>query len=209
MKKMIMFDFDGVVVNTFDMVLGLKHEIGQTISADDFRNLFLGNYYKEVEKSQDESYKERDKDNDEWFKLYGDKILELDPVEGIIDAISALSHKYTLVVVSSSLKSPIQKYLDQHNISSYFEKIFDANVHRSKVEKIKMAQKEFGVAQEDCMFITDTLGDIKEAREANVESIAVTWGFHDQAILKAGEPYGLADNPEDMLTKIENWSHSS
>ena len=43
-----------------------------------------------------------------------------------------------LIIISSSITSPIKEYCRKHDIYNLFDEIFGADVHMSKVEKIKM-----------------------------------------------------------------------
>ena len=55
------------------------------------------------------------------------------------------------------------------------------------------------LAFNECIFITDTLGDILESNEIGVRTIAVDFGFHDREVLKKGNPVAIISD----LSKIE------
>ena len=38
-----------------------------------------------------------------------------------------------------------------------------------------MIFQEYGISENECVFITDTIGDIKEAKHLNIPCIAVNW----------------------------------
>lgn len=57
---------------------------------------------------------------------------------------------------------------------------------------------------EDCIFITDTLGDILEANKVGVKSIAVDFGFHERERLEKGNPFKIISNFKDIRKIIEN-----
>lgn len=71
-------------------------------------------------------------------------------------------------------------------ILQYFSEILGSDVARDKIRKIKMVLDNNDLNAEDCVFITDTLGDILEARQCGIESIAVTWGYHEAERLQKG-----------------------
>ena len=48
--------------------------------------------------------------------------------------------------------------------------------------------KKYGLKKEECIFITDILGDILEANLAGIKTFAVNFGFHDEEVLKKGSP---------------------
>ena len=67
-----------------------------------------------------------------------------------------------------------------------------------------MLFEKYDLKPDDCVFITDTLGDILEAKKVNVRSIAVTFGFHDQERLKRGEPLHLVSDFAEIRPLLES-----
>ncbi len=57
--------------------------------------------------------------------------------------------------------------------------IATAELSKSKVEKFALITEKYNVNASDTLFITDALGDVKEAEMAGVPTVAVTWGVHD------------------------------
>lgn len=62
----------------------------------------------------------------------------------------------------------------------------------------------YGVTANDCVIITDTLGDMKEAAEVNMPSIGVTWGFQKPEVLRQGTPIALVDQPTKIASEVAN-----
>ncbi len=204
MKKLLQFDFDGVIVNTLDMILEVKKELNQEISKADYIKLFHGNIFKKIEEKQNRAYTNEDQNT--FFNLYGPRLLELKPTENIIDLIKRLSDKYELVIISSTINKPIEQFLIQHDIRNCFTEIYGADVHKSKIEKIKMSLDKNNFSPENSLYITDTLGDINEAKKAGVDSIAVSWGFHDIETLALGNPRYIANNISELEQFITDFS---
>jgi phosphoglycolate phosphatase len=73
------------------------------------------------------------------------------------------------------------------------------------VEKIKMVFNKYGVSANNCLFVTDTLGDLLEAEKTGVEGIGVTWGFHGAETLKRGNPVALVDTPDELVAEIDRY----
>ena len=48
-----------------------------------------------------------------------------------------------------------------------------------KTEKFEILQEKYSVQTEEVIFVTDTLGDIREGREAGCQILAETFGYHD------------------------------
>ena len=59
-----------------------------------------------------------------------------------------------------------------------FDFLGTAEISKNKVEKFKILKEKYGIREEEMLFITDTLGDLRESSEAGVPTVAVTWGAH-------------------------------
>ena len=66
-----------------------------------------------------------------------------------------------------------------------------------------MLLDKYKITSEDAVFITDTVGDIVEARECGVRSIAVSWGFHEIETLEKARPAKIVSTPADLLRAIK------
>ena len=60
-----------------------------------------------------------------------------------------------------------------------------------------------GCAPENCILIGDSTADIETAANAGMQSIAVTWGYHDRPKLIASGATVFADNPADLPRLIQ------
>lgn len=203
-RKIVLFDFDGVIVDTFDLSYAIAKKMMPQIypTPNDYRKSFEGNIYDHVKIVTTDDF---DNHHDEWFSQYSPQVVKQPVIEGMRKALEDLSKKYLMVIVSSSLDTPIKEYCRNHKIYDLFDEIFGAEIHLSKVEKIKMVFKKYSAKPADCLFITDTLGDIKEAGKTKVKSLAVMWGFHDIITLKKGKPVDFVEKPKDLKKKIDNY----
>jgi phosphoglycolate phosphatase len=200
-KKILLIDFDGVIVNTFDVCMGVNTQLGLNLSQDEYRKQFEGNIYDKHDEDDEEVVSE----DGEWFKLYIPRMLELKPVDGVIEVIDKLGKNYTLIIVSSSINSPIKKYLEKHDLLQQFDEVLGADIHKSKVRKIEMVFDKYKVSPEDCLFITDSLGDVREANKKRVKALGVTWGWHSRETLDKDSPFKVIDKPSEMITAVESY----
>ena len=198
--KLIIFDFDGVLIDTLSICFSLNEEIHKDLSLKEYKSFFEGNIYNNV-KRFDGTPKNYRSDFDEQYKI---KTRELKVPQELKVILQDLSLKYTLVIISSTPTPSIKGILDHENILLYFKDILGSDVHKSKILKIQMIFKKYNLSSKDIVFITDTLGDIKEAKKCDVKSIAVTWGFHDKSILEKGNPFRIIDNPQELIGVIED-----
>ena len=199
--KLILFDFDGVFVNTFDLTYDILQELGsEPFSKKEFRKILSGNPYES--KVITDRVPKNPNARTPFFKKFALGLLKKTPEHGFKSVIKKLSGKYELAIVSSSLDEAIESFLKKTKLDLHFKKIYGVNSGRSKVKKIKMALKDFKVKPEDAVYVTDTLGNIDDATEAGVKSIGVTWGYHKKSTLKKGKPMAIVDKPKDLLQYI-------
>lgn len=120
------------------------------------------------------------------------------------DAVIRLAENYILVVISSTMSDSIKQILAREGIESYFPDVLGTDVDKSKVVKINNIIDKYKTSSEHCIFVTDTLGDIREADHCSVKSVAVTWGFQTVDSLKKGNPIAIVDDPSDLARTIED-----
>ena len=121
------------------------------------------------------------------------------------DAIKKLHGAYTLAVISSTSVSGITQFLDAHNLSGYFSDILGRDSHHSKVEKMRMIFEKYNVTAAQCVYITDTLGDMREAQAHEMGTIASTWGVHPRETLEKGIPFRILNTPQELPDAVDDY----
>lgn len=204
--KYLLFDFDGVIVDSFDIsyqahlaVTPKPHDL------DGYRAMFHGNVYKSESHHEETEHDRESVRQDPFFNVYTPKLMEIGPVPGMREALTSLAEQRTLAIVTSSITSPIQAYLDRYDLAEHFDTVLGADIHKSKVRKMNMLCEMYEVQPEKCLFITDTLGDMREATKAGLNSIGVSWGFHDVATLKQGNPLAVVHTPQELFERISGF----
>ena len=203
MNKFVLFDFDGVIVDNFEMAYQFNAKVGFDITRDQYRDMFMGNVYDSLRKRVPED--EWKMHNKQWFEMYSPEVLKQRLQSGIGDTIKNLAQKYKLIIISSSITSPIRSFLELHKLESVFEKIYGSDVHESKEVKVNQVFSQYKTSTEDCIFITDTVGDVSEMKRVGVDSIAVLWGFHDKERFDKVQPIAFADTAEELVNEIDKY----
>ncbi|MFH1521578.1 MAG: HAD hydrolase-like protein [archaeon] len=194
--KVIVFDFDGVIHNTFELAYQLNVQIlGSHLTREEYRDFFDGNIYDRAEITKDASK--------EFFELQNEAFRFLKIEEKIKESLIKLAEKYLLFIISSNQKKALDIYFQNNNFTNIFKEILGLEAHKSKVEKFKFLFNEYGFGPNDCVFVTDTLGDILEGNKVGVKSIAVDFGFHGRERLEKGEPFRIVSNFDKILEVIE------
>ena len=107
--------------------------------------------------------------------------------KGVAPVVRRLSRQYTLAVVSTNQCSTIRDVLRMHGMEQFFTGIFCTNYRGSKVQALKRACRRLNTDCSDALFITDTTYDVEDARKAGIPVYGVAWGFHSKdKLLKAG-----------------------
>lgn len=203
-KKFILFDFDGVIADSFRPAFEINKMICPHLTEDIYRKRFEGNINDWEEPIN--VHTEECRHDIDFFTEYIPRMKnEVQIVPGIKEVIIGLEKTYTLIVISSTITSPIQEFLLGHGLTYHFSQIMGNDVHKSKVEKIKMVFEQYGAEAKDCVFITDTLGDMREAEKTGVGVIGITWGFHMSETLQREKPFRLVNKPNDLLAAVADY----
>ncbi|HVY72696.1 MAG TPA: HAD hydrolase-like protein [Candidatus Paceibacterota bacterium] len=196
MLKNIILDFDGVIADTFDVGWALAQEHDEDATLEKFLAHHDGNVFEEPQiKFKPERLPE--------FNAEYRRRVQPGHIERAREPIMRLGATYSLFVVSSNSEHGIAEVLKNAGVLHLFVRIMGLETHRSKVEKFKILMAENGVTPENTLFVTDTLGDIKEAEKVGIRTIAETFGFHDRERLAQGNPFRIADSWDEIEQIIE------
>ncbi|MBT3817044.1 MAG: HAD family hydrolase [Candidatus Magasanikbacteria bacterium] len=192
--KTLIFDFDGVIHDTFEFHRGNINELfGVDVSMQEYKDMHNGNFFSDFP----------DMLKDVNWNEYGDYITAkhslLKIEQGIKDFFIKLYDKHDLHIVSSGSRFRIEEYLENQKMSHVFKEVLGKEDSLSKVVKFSMIFDKYNLTSDECMFITDTLGDIIEGNEANIKTIAVDFGFHDRALLEKGNPYKIISDFNELF----------
>ena len=197
--NVLLFDFDGVIADTFSFCYRIM-QARDGISEDEYRARFEGNINDAPKKPlQNPLAKPFD-----FFGQYHPELMACQPNEEMVKVVKELARTHTLIIISSTISSSIIQFLEMQGLATFFKEVLGNDVEKSKVKKISGVLERYHIAPTETVFITDTLGDIKEARACGVASIAVTWGYHPVETLEKGSPYKIIDHPNKIIEVIQS-----
>ena len=200
--KLLLFDFDGVLVDSLAVyektvtlcLAQINHPLKR--GRQEFLELFDGNFY--------EMLAQKGVDLDKFMTTSVDILSqvnysEMKPFEAMRPVLQELKKKHCLMVISSNDTPTIREALRLYGFENIFQEILGSDFMLSKKDKILYAIKKYSVMPEDIYYIGDTIGDIKEGKQAGVKTIGVTWGWHDKTKMASSNPDYLFDAPQELL----------
>jgi len=206
--KVIIFDLDGVLFKSTDIDTSFLFKIFPTMNMQIYRELVCANFYEGIKEFQLtnskllESDEEKTKRRDEHTKAR----LEMPLVDGIKDLLEELHSKgCVLAINSSALERNCLPLLEKQGIIKLFDFLGLVEMSESKVKKFEMMREKYGVDKKEMIFITDTLGDLREAEIAGIPTICVTWGVHDRSYFereKHDNLVAIVDTVEELEKAI-------
>jgi phosphoglycolate phosphatase len=208
-KGLVIFDLDGTLVDSLGESWQLFQEINQEHpwtgirTKEEFVRIYDSNFYKWM-------FRQAKMPKRELFKLiriflkkfskeYHPKVFP-----AIKPVVRELGKSHELAVLSSNFRGPIKRTLKRGGILKYFDCVIGAEDALSKVKGMKKCIKKLRFKPSEAVYVCDTAGDIGEARKAGIRSIAVTWGFHPAAKLKAARPWKIVRTPSQLLRVLQN-----
>lgn len=195
-KPLIFFDFDGVFVDSFDMVLAIAQELNPSAEASHIRWVMEGNVFERLQELERAGDFVIDNNFD---KKYHAGIVHHPLIGGMQEVVQDVVFDHSLVIVSSSHSDPIRAFLAAHGIGHHFCTVLGNDVHQKKTYKMRSHLEQGGYTQDHrAVMVTDSLGDIEEARSLGIPSIAVSWGYHPIHTIEKGKPDAIVHAPADL-----------
>ncbi len=200
MPPVIMFDFDGVVADSFDVFFaefsGATRELGyeKLDSKEALLKLFEGNVITGLIKAGFPVWKLK-----EFGKRFGPRIAEanrrVQPFAGMVPLLGDLARDHTVYVITSNTTLAVEDFLQRHAVAGIRD-VLGADKESSKVKKIKAVRKLH--PELEPWYIGDTKGDMVEGNTAGATTVAVTWGWHSEEKLLEGRPDHVVHTQGDL-----------
>lgn len=206
MKKLIIFDLDGVIVDTTEYAAENMRNVYPGVTPEMQKEIMRGNYFEETAKIAHLRKQETPEEKKARQDAYAEGKNKLPAFSGMPELIHSLKDSGLILAINTSAgERNCNPLLERAGILPCFDFLATSEVGRSKVEKFKMILEKYNVTIDETIFITDTLGDIREASVVGIPTIAVTWGAHDRDFFtqeKYENLIAIVDTPEELSIEI-------
>ena len=210
--KAIIFDYDGVLINSRDIGLKAYQAIAQHFGVTGYTSL------KEFQSDQKRKYKnilhewgattpELVKHAETIYRaVHEEHHKNLSEIPGMRKVLDTLSKKYTIALVSGTYSAIIESGLKNNNMLHYFKHIIGADdVKNVKPEPdgLLLSLQKLGIQPHEAMYVGDMVIDIQMGRAAKVKTAILTshsWNALDD--LKAQNPDLLIEHPDHLLQHL-------
>jgi phosphoglycolate phosphatase len=209
-KKFVLFDFDGVIADTFHIGHSVAQKICSYITESEYRKYHEENIIEKIRIVRAQDHGDRCDHALDWLGEYLPAFNDhAHAFEGMPEVLKEFAQTYTLNIVSSSQEEPIEHFLKKYGVSGAIQGIYGLHTATRKDEKFKTIFAKYAIEPSEAIFITDTLGDINEASNVDLRSIGVTWGFQDRPTLARGNPFRIVDKPEELSKAVTDYFASA
>ena len=214
MINTVLFDFDGTLVNTNDVIIAswqhtYRHYLGREESLERITSCFgeplLITMEREFPGVDPEEAANVYRD---YQKLKADELVKV--FDGIPELLEALKQAgYRIAIVTSRTRESAERYLDMLGLGDYFEDMVsceDTNIHKPNPEPILLCLKKLGISRDEAIMVGDSPFDIKCANNAEAKSVLVDWRItsdNGAVISDARADYEIAE-PMDLMAVLGN-----
>lgn len=187
MVRAVVFDMDGVIVDSewlhHAIEIETLHDAGLEISHDDlieYTGMPLMDVLDGLKESHGASFDpavvaERKR------ARYLDRVGELEPIDGAVDAVRRLDSEYSIALASSSHREAVDAIVDHLDLAAVFETTIsfdDVAVGKPHPESFEKAAAGLGVAPEETVVVEDSRNGV---------DAALAGGFHAVGFQSASE----------------------
>ncbi|MEK7618979.1 MAG: HAD hydrolase-like protein [Patescibacteria group bacterium] len=199
MKPIAIFDFDGVILDSFEEGFRIRKTITPHITRDEYLAIYDQNVFRSCEL---EGF--GDREVDAFMEQYRISIMHIAFFPLLPQIIEELAGEYQLHIISSTYTDIIHSKLAHHGLDRFFTSVLGGDFEKSKIKKFEHLRSFSDASFEDDMiFITDTVGDLVEADYHKIPSCAVHWGFHSTDTLLATSAAFHAYQPSELLQIVD------
>lgn len=210
MYKYILYDFDGTIADTNDLIIQSLNEVskkflGKELSSKEL-NSILGKHLAEQMKALSErNYIEMTAFYKEYYDSHKDSMVR--EFAGISDMIKELKNLGCVqAIVSAKGRGGILHGLELLGLSDFFDVIissYDIENNKPHPEPALKAIEALGAVKESSLFIGDSPYDILCGKNAGIKTVLVGWTIFDMNELLKYSPDFVITTPDGLIDIVK------
>ena len=205
--KVIIFDFDGTIADSFQAVLTISNrlaaEFGYPLTSPEAADQLKQLSSREILRRSNVAF---------WklpfllrrFRIeLNREIGHLQPIDGMKDALLALKQRGDqLGIVTSNSQENVTEFLAAQGWDDLFDFVGTGLTLFGKGRIIQRILKQHNLPR-SAIYVGDETRDVEAARKIDIPVIAVSWGFNSKQALAAQAPDALIDHPSELVHAVE------
>jgi pyrophosphatase PpaX len=202
----VLFDFDGTVVDSGAMILASFRHATKTVLDRDLSDAELlaavGTPLQEQMRSIDA---ERVDELVSAYRAHNEPLHDaLQPCDGILDVLGQLKDEgRRLGIVTAKRGATVDLAFAVLPLRDYFDVVVaadDVERHKPAPDPVLVALDRLAAEPGDAAYVGDSPFDVAAARAAGVHSVAVTWGgIYTEDALRAEQPDSIVSTTQELL----------
>ncbi|MDY6783299.1 MAG: HAD-IA family hydrolase [Cyanobacteriota bacterium] len=207
--KLIVFDFDGTIADTYDTFIAIVDRLsGQfgypSVNREAISQMRHLSSREIVQQSEIPLWKIPFLLRKATSEL-GKEIAYIKPVRGIPETLRILKDRgYQLGILTSNSQKNVRVFLKKNSLIELFDFLDTGTGIFGKDKAIKTVMRRHRIGRNNLIYVGDETRDIEAAKKSNVKVIAVGWGFNSPEVLIANKPSFYANDPQDLVEVIIN-----
>ena len=209
MTKVIIFDFDGTLADTIDILLSITNRLSaefgfKSATKEELAQLSNLNSWQILQYSGISIFK---------FpllirRLKAELHSELPHIQlfpGIKEVLVELKKRgFQLGIITSNSRENVWTSLEKNGLQSLFTFIYSGSTFGKHKVINKWLRRE-NINPEQVVYVGDEIRDIDAAKKTGIKVIAVGWGFNSQEALAAQNPNFLIERPQELIEIMNSW----
>jgi pyrophosphatase PpaX len=207
--KAALFDFDGTLVDTTDMIYqGMRHAASTVLGREDIpRETLLANVGQPLPRQMELIDAERAELLLEAYRYHHEEnhdalIQEFPRVAQALSRLRSAGIKVAVVTSKrrASVEMALNNFPDLRTVVDRFVTLEDTKEHKPHPEPLwRGLELVGGVPKEEAAYVGDSPFDVEAAKAAGLTSVAVSWGAFSEDRLREAEPDHLVPDIESAV----------
>lgn len=213
----VLFDFDGTLMNTNDLILDSWRHIYRVLEDKDINEAEIIRTFGEplirtMEKAFPNTPVEECVDIYRSYhrESFGERISLFPGIKEMLSDLKDLGYK--MAVVTSRAALTTQQAMERYEIQEYFDVVVtcdDTDKHKPDPEPVLIALEQLKSSPEESIMIGDSMYDILCAKNAGVQSVLVGWAVAVTEEEKTGpdKPDYLVETAKDIVKLLKDQNY--